>query len=166
MTLVWGEWRWSWSVCVGGSAERDRPEGACRNSAVRPGGGTFPDEWWQTSVSSLWQSGPQPKGDALEYFYRITEWLRFEKTSKIMSNYQPSTTMCSPLIHVLECLIHTVFLSTSRHGDLCHPEQSVPMLDSPFHEKVFLISKLNVLWCSLRSFSLVLSLVTLSLIHI
>lgn len=41
-----------------------------------------------------------------------------------------------------------------------HSEQSVQCLTALSMKKVFLISKLNVLWCSLRSFSLVLSLVT------
>jgi len=82
------------------------------------------------------------------------------KTSKIIkSNFQPNTTMpakpCPEVPHL------PVFLNTSRDDD------STTFLGSLFQclttlsvKKFFLVSYLNIPWCNLRPFPLVLSLIT------
>lgn len=85
--------------------------------------------------------------------YRITEWFGLELTSKVSkSNHQP------PLTHVLMCHFH---MNTSRHED------SIPAWTAPSNaetnlsrKKFSLKSNLNLSWCSLRLFALLLSHVT------
>jgi len=81
-----------------------------------------------------------------------------EKTSKIIkSNRQPNTTMPAkpcPKVQYLH-----IILTPPGMGLNHFPRQPIPMLDHSF-SKFFLISNLNLPWCSLRPLPLVLSLVT------
>lgn len=83
-----------------------------------------------------------------------------EVTSKATkSNHQPPPP-CSPLTHVLMCQFHLA-LNTSRHGDSTLAWTASSNAETTLSMKEFsLKSNLNLPWCSLRLFALLLSLVT------
>ena len=87
--------------------------------------------------------------------HRIRESLRLEKTSKIIkSNHQLITTM--PATRCPEVPYLHIFFEHLQGWWLNHFPGSLTTLSA---KKFFLISNLNLPWCNLRAFPLILSLV-------
>jgi len=97
------------------------------------------------------------------FLYRIIESPRLEKTSKIIQSNRPPIISISHVLEYNMSLSTTCkhFLNASRIGD------STTSLGSPFLHLTTLLEKkfsltfnLNLPWCNLKPFPLVLSLVT------